>query len=367
MWVLAPRLTCCCLTSAGILDDELAAFVEQNWVGGRKAEERNVVHMSYLRDTFAAVADVSGHMNKDQLRDALQRAGLNPTLSQVEKVWGVMDRDRCGKVQLRDFARGCGQILVAHAFHVSDYSQKHDQIELADLKEIYGGEVPCWWTAQDGMSARSVLPSLDSLQRRLSFQQTRLADASLLLRLMASRMAVMQETNEALRLEVDALRPYQEEAMQLKMDLELASKRASESERALQDALQENCVARRMIEHLGGSPSDPTPLKSAFSAEQERLLQELQAQVRELSVPDERYCRLEERVQEMTKSKAVLEGKVEASEALLQSVVQVNQYLVGRQEEHAKGAQAAAARLARLQVTRERPGGGVLVASKSCK
>lgn len=58
--------------------------------------------MSYLRDTFAAVADVSGHINKEQLRDALQRAGLNPTIAQVEKLWAVMDRDRCGKVQLRE-------------------------------------------------------------------------------------------------------------------------------------------------------------------------------------------------------------------------------------------------------------------------
>ena len=39
-------------------------------------------------------------------------------------------------------------------------------------------------------------------------------------------------------------------------------------------------------------------------------------QVRELSLPDERYCRLEERVLEMTRAKAELESKSEASETL---------------------------------------------------
>ena len=145
-------------------------------------------------------------MNKDQLRQALQRAGLNPTLVQVEKVWAVMDRNRCGKVQLRDFARGCGQVLIAHAFHVSEYSQQHAQVELADLKEIYGGDVPSWWREHGDESG---LPLLDSLQRRVAFQQTRLTDTSLLLRLMADRLAVTQEANDVLQLEVDALRPYQ--------------------------------------------------------------------------------------------------------------------------------------------------------------
>jgi len=42
--------------------------------------------MSFLRDTFAASADLAGQMSKDQLRQALQRVGLAPTLAQIEKV-----------------------------------------------------------------------------------------------------------------------------------------------------------------------------------------------------------------------------------------------------------------------------------------
>lgn len=46
-------------------------------------------------------------------------------------------------------------------------------------------------------------------------------------------------------------------------------------------------------------------------------------QVRELSMPDERYQRLEERVEYLTRQSSDLLGKCEASEGLLQSILQV--------------------------------------------
>ena len=90
--------------------------------------------MGFLRDIFAAVADVSGHMSKEQMREALKRAGLAPTEAQLERAWGVVDADRCGRVTLRDFVRGCGQVLVAHAFSPEACAQpSRADVELADL------------------------------------------------------------------------------------------------------------------------------------------------------------------------------------------------------------------------------------------
>jgi hypothetical protein len=48
-----------------------------------KAEQTRKAHMSFLRDVFAAVADAAGQMSKDQMREALLRAGLSPTPVQV--------------------------------------------------------------------------------------------------------------------------------------------------------------------------------------------------------------------------------------------------------------------------------------------
>jgi hypothetical protein len=251
----------------------------------KKAEEKSNAHMSFLRDTFAAGADVSGHMSKDQLRDVLGRMGLTPTLAQLERAWEVMDSDRCGKVQLWDFARGCGHVVIAHAFPTHSPEQQA-QTELADLKQVYGGDLPQWWRTQEEESG---LSSWDALQRRFCFVQTRLADAGLLVSRMADKIAGLEVANHVLQLEVEA-----------------AKASAAAADTALREALEENVVARRLIEKTGGNVQELGPLKTAFSREQERLLQELQQQVRELSVPDERYCRLEERVEEMTRSNIFL-------------------------------------------------------------
>ena len=55
---------------------------------------------------------------------------------QVDKVWEVTDRNRCGKVHLRDFARGCGHVLLAHAAATDAAAAQAEGVELADLKEV---------------------------------------------------------------------------------------------------------------------------------------------------------------------------------------------------------------------------------------
>jgi hypothetical protein len=305
-------------------------------------------------DVCMQVADVSGHMNKEQLREALQRAGLNPTVTQLEKTWDLMDSNRCGKVTLRDFARGCGHVLIAHAFSLEAAAQRAAEVELADLKEVYGGELPRWWKEMQGEpepdKSSTPLATLDALQRRFCFVQTRLADAGLLVRLFAEKCACLEETNQVLQHEVEALRPLREQVLDLKAELEAATRRAQEANESEQDIRNEYMAARRLIEkQLGSSALQQLPhLKSAFSEQQEKLLQELQAQVRELSVPDERYCRLEERVEQMTKGKAEMESKMEANESLLHSVVQLNQYLAAGNHRYSVAHQQAQTKLAKL-------------------
>ena len=55
---------------------------------------------------------------------------------QVDKVWEVTDRDRCGKVHLRDFARGCGHVLLAQAAATDAAAVQAEGLELADLNEV---------------------------------------------------------------------------------------------------------------------------------------------------------------------------------------------------------------------------------------
>ena len=248
--------------------------------------------MGFLRDIFAAVADVSGHMGKEQMREALKRAGLAPTEAQLERAWGVVDADRCGRVTLRDFVRGCGHVLVAHAFSPEACAQpSRADVELADLKEVYGGEIPTWWARahaclEEGQGAApepgARLASLDALQRRFCFVQTRLADAGFTVRLWADRYAALQVAHHALEQEAAALRPIPEKLREVQAELAQAQARAEESEAALQEARAENVVARRLMEkHLGGElVKELGPLKSEFSQKQEALIHELQQQAR---------------------------------------------------------------------------------------
>jgi len=41
-------------------------------------------------------------------------------IKKIKKVWKMMDGDSCGKVLLRDFTRGCGHVVIAHAFGLDD-------------------------------------------------------------------------------------------------------------------------------------------------------------------------------------------------------------------------------------------------------
>ena len=44
-------------------------------------------------------------------------------------------------------------------------------MELADLKEVYGGDLPVWWQSQGGVERDTELIQFDVLQRRFSFTQ----------------------------------------------------------------------------------------------------------------------------------------------------------------------------------------------------
>lgn len=308
-------------------------------------------HYSYLRDTFAAVADITGHVNKEQLQQALSKAGLNPSVSQLEKVWGKVDSSRSGKASQQDFIRVCGEILIANAF--PKQQTRDGSVELADLNESYQGVVPGKKNCKSSASCL-LIGGPAAQQRRLSSVQAAMGRLGERNALMAAKLREMEVGKEALQLELEALRPSQDKLLEMQARLTKETARADALEAERIRLMQENQVCRRMVEGLGGDVTSLPGRCAAFSRDQERIVAELQAQVRELSMPDERYWRLEERVEELTRLNAQLQEKREASEGLLESVLQVNQYLVSRQDNYLEEIDRAKNRLHECQVEKDR-------------
>uniref|UniRef100_A0A7S4NRZ8 EF-hand domain-containing protein n=1 Tax=Guillardia theta TaxID=55529 RepID=A0A7S4NRZ8_GUITH len=287
--------------------------------------------LNYIRDTFAAVSSISGHINRDQFEEVFLKLELKPTLEQIDELWQSMDTTNCGQVDIKDFTRVCGELLIATTFPREGIASSNST-EMADFKRIFGTQIPPW-LENDGWPLQS--ESLGT-QLRINCLQTRLSGTGELFRMLIEKISHLEVCRSSLTHEVEALKPCQEKLVEVETELKKEQDKTKSLQRENESLTRDLSVLRRMVIELGGDESSLPAKRSAFTKEQEHILHELQEQVRELSMPDERYCRLEECVEQLTRTNAELIEKCEASESLLQSVLQVNQYLVSRQDDHLK-------------------------------
>jgi hypothetical protein len=175
--------------------------------------------MSFLRDVFAAVADAAGQMSKDQMREALLRAGLSPTPVQVSALSVAVMPNRsmrchcttdgrtcagrqglgghgpqqmrqgaparlrarlrarparacCGNRRCCGAGRGRGARGPQGGVQFTFFTRTKVQMLTPEELQVYGSEVPAWWAHEEelaGGDTRLVLSLLALLIQKYNY------------------------------------------------------------------------------------------------------------------------------------------------------------------------------------------------------
>lgn len=94
-----------------------------------------------------------------------------------------------------------------------------------------------------------------------------------------SQLRESEVARNVLQLEIEALRPYHETCQELQQKMDSERTKREKLERDYVSLQEENMVCRRMIESMGGCLALLPEKRTAFTQEQENLIDELQQQV----------------------------------------------------------------------------------------
>jgi DNA repair exonuclease SbcCD ATPase subunit len=221
---------------------------------------------NFVRDTFASVADMGGHMKREDLEYALNRAGLRPTEIQLQSLWDRMDANRDGRASLIDFVRECGEVLAAAAFPRRECALGLQGHEIAPLELATIDHIPAY-------------RSKESHEQRLAALREETLELVAEKEGMVARIECLFAAQGVRDMELEALRSKQDQTAELERELAAARGKKVELQVAHKEVLEENVMLRRRVTALGGDIGDLPHQRSAFSEEQEAVLLELQAQV----------------------------------------------------------------------------------------